>query len=152
MSLEPIASKIIPGARNAQRYLRSFSELYERLSPKGLVPPQAVDLEESLLGAMMIDKSSANRAVEILGDRSIDDSPFYREAHTLIYRSMIALDNRSEPVDLLTVKNQLSIDGNLENIGGPSYLVELTTKVVTTVNVESYAKIVLEKQIGRAHV
>jgi replicative DNA helicase len=149
LSLEPIASKIIPGARSARLYLKSFSELYEKLSPKGLVPPQAVDLEESLLGAMMIDKSSANRAVEILGDRSIDDSPFYREAHTLIYRSMIALDNRSEPIDLLTVKNQLSIDGKLEEIGGPSYLVELTTKVVTTVNVESYARIVLEKYIAR---
>jgi replicative DNA helicase len=149
LSLEPIASKIIPGARSARLYLKSFSELYEKLSPKGLVPPQAVDLEESLLGAMMIDKSSANRAVEILGDRSIDDSPFYRDAHTLIYRSMIALDNRSEPIDLLTVKNQLSIDGKLEEIGGPSFLVELTTKVVTTVNVESYARIVIEKHIAR---
>jgi len=149
VSLQPIQTNIIPGARNARRYLQSFSELYEKLSPKGLIPPQAVDLEESLLGAMMIDKSSANRAVEILGDRSIDDSPFYRDAHTLIYRSMIALDNRSEPIDLLTVKNQLALDGKLEEIGGPAYLVELTSKVVTTVNVESYARIVLEKYIAR---
>jgi replicative DNA helicase len=149
VSLQPIQTNTQPGARSARLYLKSFSELYEKLSPKGLVPPQALDLEESLLGAMMIDKSSANRAVEILGDRSLDDSPFYRDAHTLIYRSMIALDNRSEPIDLLTVKNQLALDGKLEEMGGPAYLVELTSKVVTTVNVESYARIILEKYIAR---
>jgi len=149
VSLQPIQTNTQPGARSARVYLKSFSELYEKLSPKGLVPPQALDLEEALLGAMMIDKSSANRAVEILGDRSIDDSPFYRDAHTLIYRSMIALDNRSEPIDLLTVKNQLSLDGKLEEIGGPAYLVDLTSKVVTTVNVETYAKIIQEKYVAR---
>lgn len=149
MSLQPIQPNVLPGARSARLYLKSFSELYEKLSPKGFLPPQAVDLEEALLGAMMIDKASANRAVEILGDRSLDDSPFYRDAHTLIYRSMIQLDNRSEPIDLLTVKNQLALDGKLEEIGGPAYLVELTSKVVTTVNVESYARIILEKYIAR---
>ncbi len=149
MSLEPIQPKIIPGAKNTRLYLKSFSELYEKLSPHGLIPPQAVDLEEALLGAMMLDKSSANRGIEVLGDRSLDDSPFYRDAHTTIYRAMLTLDHRSEPIDLLTVKTQLSMDGKLEEVGGPAYLVELTSKVVTTVNIESYARIILEKYVAR---
>src|ERR1035437_2651042 len=98
---------------------------------------------------MMIDKTSANKALEIMGDRGYDDSPFYRDAHTMIYRAMITLDNRAEPIDLLTVTNQLRLDGRLDEIGGPSYLVELTTQVVTTVNIESHARVVLEKHIAR---
>lgn len=149
MSLEPIPQKVIPGFRQSRNYLKSFSELFEKLAPGGLVPPQAVEFEQSLLGAIMIDKTSANKALEILGDRSHDDSPFYREAHTTIYRAMVTLDNRSEPIDLLTVTNQLRLDGKLDDVGGPSYLVELTTQVVTTVNVESHARVILEKYIAR---
>jgi replicative DNA helicase len=149
VSLEPIPQKIIPGFRSTKNYLRTFSELYEKLSPNGLLPPQAIEFEQSLLGAMLIDKSAVNKALEILGDRSLEDSPFYRMAHTLVYRAMIALDNRNEPIDLLTVTNQLRLDGQLEGAGGPSYLVELTTRVVTTVNVESHARVILEKHIAR---
>jgi replicative DNA helicase len=140
---------MIPGTRNARTYLKTFSELMDKLAPQGLVPPQALDLEQSLLGSMMLDKSAINRVVEVLGDRALDDSPFYREAHTMIYRAIVALDNRAEAVDLLTVTNQLRLDGKLEEVGGSSYLVELTTRVVTTANVESHARIILEKYIGR---
>ena len=149
MSLEPIPQKVSPGYRNSRNYLKSFSELYEKLSPVGLVPPQAVQFEQSLLGAMMIDKSSANKALEVLGDRGHDNSPFYRDIHTSIYRAMITLDNRNEPIDLLTVTNQLRFDGKIDEVGGPSYLVELTTQVVTTVNIESHARVILEKHIAR---
>jgi len=149
VSLEPIPQKIIPGFRNTKTYLKSFSDLFDKLSPGGLVPPQAIEFEQSLLGAMMIDKTSSNKAMEVLGDRGHDNSPFYREAHTLIYRAMVSLDNRNEPIDLLTVTNQLRLDGKLEEVGGPSYLVELTTQVVTTVNIESHARVVLEKHIAR---
>ena len=149
LSLEPIPQKIIPGFRNAKTYLKTFSELFDKLSPGGLLPPQAIELEQSVLGAMMIDKTSVNRVVEIIGDRSLDDSPFYRDAHTMIYRAVVSLDARGEAVDLLTITNQLRLDGKLDEVGGPSYLVELTTQVVTTANVESHARIIVEKYIAR---
>lgn len=149
MSLEPIQQKTMPGSRNARTYLKTFSELMDKLAPQGLLPPQAIELEQSLLGSMMLDKSAINRVVEVLGDRSLDDSPFYREPHTMIYRAIVALDNRSEAVDLLTVTNQLRLDGKLDEAGGSGYLAELTTRVVTTANVESHARIILEKYIGR---
>lgn len=129
--------------------LRSWAELYEKLSPTGLLPPQCVDLEEALLGACMIDKSSANRAFSIIGPRNADTTPFYHNNNSFIWFAMTALAERGEPIDLMTVKNQLSLDGKLEAVGGPAYLVELTSKVVTTVNVESYSRIVLEKYVAR---
>lgn len=137
------------GARPARNYLRSFSELYDRVAGTGLIPPQAVEVEQSLLGAMMIDKTAANRVMEVLGDRTLEDSPFYREAHTAVYRAILALDAKSEPIDLLSVTNRLRVDGTLEEIGGPSYLVELTSKVVTTANVEAHSRLILEKYLAR---
>lgn len=138
-----------PKPQSTRLYLKSMQSLYEKLSPVGLVPPQAVDQEESMLGAMMIDRSSSNRVISIIGDRSFDNSPFYRECNTYVYLSMLSLSNRNEPIDLLTVKSQLVTDGKLEAIGGPAYLVDLTSKVVTTVNVESYARIILEMYMKR---
>ena len=149
MSLDPIPQKIIPGARGAKNYLRSFSELYDRLAGEGLVPPQSIDVEQSVLGAMMIDKTAANRVLEIIGERSYEDSPFYRESHTVIYQAMTAIDARSEAIDLISVTNQLRLNGKLEVSGGSSYLVELTTRVVTTANVENHSRIILEKFISR---
>ncbi len=128
---------------------KSIADFYERLVPKGLVPPQCVDLEESMLGAMMISEEVPSKVFGIIGDRTEEDSPFYRDAHTLIYRTMLTLYRAKEPVDLLTVKSQLVTDGKIDDCGGVSYLLELTTKVVTTVNVESYARIILEKYIAR---
>ncbi len=149
MSVLPIQPKEPSGRRNSRAYLRSFSELLERASGSGLVPPQAVEIEQSLLGAMMIDKVAANRVMEVLGDRTLEDSPFYREGHTAIYRAMIDLDSKSEPIDLLSVTGRLRLNGTLEDIGGPAYLVELTSKVVTTANVEAHARMLLEKFLAR---
>ena len=132
MSVIPIQAKEAPGSRTSRNYLRSFSELYDRVAGTGLVPPQALEIEQSILGAMMIDKTAANRVMEVLGERTLEDSPFYREAHTAIYRAILALDTKSEPIDLLSVTSRLRLDGALEDAGGPSYLVELTSKVVTT--------------------
>lgn len=129
-------------------FFKGFADLYEKLAPKGYIPPQDVELEESLLGACMIDKPAANKTVQMIGVRTEDDSPFYRDVHTTIYLSMLKLYEK-DSIDLMTVKNQLLIDGKLEEIGGPAYLVGLTSKVVTTVNVESYARIILEKYTAR---
>lgn len=147
--MDLIPQKIVPGFRSAKTYLNSFADLFDRLAVNGLIPPQSVDVERSILGAMMIDKTAVNRVVELIGDRTLEDSPFYREQHTHIYRSILSLDERSEPVDLLSVTNQLRQDGKLDMIGGPAYLVELTSEVVTTANVETHAKIILEKHISR---
>ncbi len=149
MSVIPIQPKETVGKRQSRAYLRSFSELFERISGSGLVPPQAIEIEESLLGAMMIDKVAANRALEVLGDRTLEDSPFYREAHTAIYRAMVDLDSKGEPIDVLSVTSRLRLNGTLEEAGGPAYLVDLTSKVVTTANVEAHSRLLLEKYLGR---
>lgn len=149
MSLLPIKSKDAPGARQSRNYLRSFSELYEHVAGTGLVPPQALEIEQSILGAMMIDKTAANRVLEVIGDRTLEDSPFYREAHTAIYRAITALDEKRESIDLMSVTQRLRFDGALEECGGPAYLVELTSKVVTTANVEAHARLILEKYLAR---
>lgn len=149
MSVIPIPSKELPGSRQSRNYLRSFSELYDRVAGTGLVPPQVLEVEQSLLGAMMIDKMAANKVMEILGDRTAEDSPFYRDAHTAIYRAIVTLDTKSEPIDILSVTNRLKVDGSLDEVGGPAYLVELTSKVVTTANVEAHARLILEKFLAR---
>jgi replicative DNA helicase len=128
-------------------YLKNFADLYERLSPRGLTPPQAVELEESLLGSMLISQKAARTALDVIGPRTEYDSPFYRDAHTLIYLGIASME--TDAIDLLTVKDCLEKRGTLEKVGGAAYLVELTTKVVTTVNTEEYVRIVLEKYLGR---
>ena len=148
MSVIPIQAKETIGKRQSRAYLKSFSELYERVSGSGLIPPQAVEIEQSLIGAMMIDKVAANKVMEVLGDRTLEDSPFYRDGHTAIYRAMVDLDSKSEPIDLLSVTSRLRLNGTLEEIGGPSYLVELTSKVVTTANVEAHSRLLLEKYLS----
>ncbi len=149
MSVIPIQAKETIGKRQSRAYLKSFSELYERVSGTGLIPPQAVEIEQSLIGAMMIDKVAANKVMEVLGDRTLEDSPFYRDGHTAIYRAMVDLDSKSEPIDLLSVTSRLRLNGTLEEIGGPAYLVELTSKVVTTANVEAHSRLLLEKYLAR---
>jgi replicative DNA helicase len=110
----------------------------------GRVPPQAVDVEMAVLGAMLIEKGAIAKAIEIL-----DDSSFYKPAHQRIFAAMIALFERSEPVDLITLIEELRRRGELEKIGGEYYLSELTTRVTTAANMEYHAHIVLEKALMR---
>ena len=113
-------------------------------SGEGRVPPQAVDVEMAVLGAMMLDKGAIAKAIEIL-----DDTSFYKPAHQRIFAAMIGLFERSEPVDLITLVEELRRRGELDKIGGEYYLTELTTKVTTAANVEYHAHIVLEKALMR---
>ena len=110
----------------------------------GRVPPQAVDVEMAVLGAMLIEKGAIAKAIEIL-----DDSSFYKPAHQRIFAAMIALFERSEPVDLITLIEELRRRGELEKVGGEYYLTELTTRVTTAANMEYHAHIVLEKALMR---
>jgi replicative DNA helicase len=111
---------------------------------EGRIPPQAVDVEMAVLGAMLLDKGAIAKALEIL-----DDSSFYKPAHARIFAGMIALFDRSEPVDLITLIDELRRRGELDAVGGEYYLTELTTHVTTAANVEYHAHIVLEKALMR---
>ena len=111
---------------------------------KGKIPPQAIELEEAVLGAMMIDKKGVDDVIDIL-----HADAFYKEAHQLIYEAIFNLFQNSEPTDLLTVANQLRKNGNLDLVGGDFYLVGLTQKVSSSAHIEFHARIILQKYIQR---
>jgi replicative DNA helicase len=106
----------------------------------GRVPPQAVDVEEAILGAMFLDESAVARVVELL-----DETCFYKEAHRIVFSAMMRLYERAEPVDLITVIEELKRSSQLDRIGGSFYLTGLAQKVPSASNVAHYAKIVLDK-------
>ncbi len=110
----------------------------------GKMPPQAVDLEEAVLGALMLERDALTTVIDILKPES-----FYRESHQEIFQAIVELFNNSEPVDILTVTNQLRKRGKLEFAGGAYYITELTTKVNSAANVEYHARIITEKAIKR---
>lgn len=112
---------------------------------RGKIPPQAVDLEEVVLGAMMIDKKGVDEVIDIL-----HPEVFYKDAHRFIYEAIFKLFESSEPVDLLTVSSQLKKDGHLEAIGGDFYLIKLTQKVASSAHIEFHARIILQKYIQRS--
>jgi replicative DNA helicase len=109
------------------------------------LPPQSIEAEESVLGGVLLDNNSLDRALEIL---TADD--FYREAHRKIMRAMIDLNQRNEPVDLITLAEALKGRGELQEIGGAAYLGELADKVPTAANVAYYARIVHQKSMLRS--
>ena len=110
----------------------------------GKIPPQARELEEAILGAIMLEKTAFDVATEILSPAC-----FYVEAHQRIYECMPALSNKPSPIDLLTVVEELRFNGNLEFVGGPYYLTKLTNAVVSTANIEAHCRIVVQKFIQR---
>ncbi len=110
----------------------------------GKLQPQAIPLEEAVLGALMLDKDALSIVIDIIRAES-----FYTEAHQAIYKAMLALFEKSQPVDLLTVTEQVKKQGELEKIGGPYYLVELTNRVASSANIEYHARIIAQKHIQR---
>ncbi len=110
----------------------------------GKVQPQALPLEEAVLGAIMLDKEALPIVLDILSPES-----FYSDPHNLIYKAMLRLFERSQPIDLLTVTEELKKSGDIDTIGGPYYLVELTNKVASAANIEYHARIIAQKHIQR---
>lgn len=108
------------------------------------LPPQAVDLEEAVLGALMIEKDALTAVADILRPDS-----FYKEAHVRIYTAIITLFADSEPIDMLTVTAKLRSTGELELIGGAQYIMELTSKVNSAANIEFHARIISQAFIKR---
>src|ERR1051325_1554497 len=116
----------------------------DRLVPFDRIPPQSLEMEQATLGAMLIERAAIEKAAEILRP---DD--FYRDAHRMIFEAILTLVGKDEPVDLLTVQEQLRLQDQLESIGGAPYLFQLTDAVPTAANAEYYARIVEEKAILR---
>jgi len=110
----------------------------------GKVMPQAVGLEEAVLGAIMLDKDGLPSVIEILKKES-----FYVPAHQEIYEVMLSLFEKSQPIDLLTVHEMLKKIDKIDEVGGINYLMELTNKVASAANVEFHARIVVQKYIQR---
>ncbi|HOP58350.1 MAG TPA: replicative DNA helicase [Bacteroidales bacterium] len=110
----------------------------------GRVPPQAIDMEEAVLGAIMLEKEAAIAIIDILKPES-----FYKDAHRKIFKAVLDLSAREYPVDLYTVTDELRSHNELESVGGPLYLTQLTSKVVSAANVEYHARIVAQKYIQR---
>ncbi len=110
----------------------------------GKVPPQAIELEEAVLGAMMLEKDAVSAVIDILSP-----AVFYKESHQKIYAAIQKLFGKSEPIDILTVTNELKSSGDLEIVGGPYYITSLTSRIASAANVEYHARIILQKHIQR---
>jgi replicative DNA helicase len=110
----------------------------------GKLPPQALDLEEAVLGAMMLEKNAVNDAIDILKPES-----FYKDAHQRIFSAIQELFQQSQPIDILTVTARLRQNGELDVVGGPYYISQLTNRVASAANVEYHARIISQKHILR---
>ena len=110
----------------------------------GKLPPQAVDIEEAVLGALMLERDALSTVIDILHPES-----FYKEAHSKIYEAIVQLFNHSEPVDIKTVVHQLRRNGTLEIVGGAYYIADLTARVNSAANIEYHARIISEQSIKR---
>lgn len=110
----------------------------------GKLPPQAPDIEEAVLGALMLEKHAISVIAEILKPES-----FYKDSHAIIYEAIISLFNRSEPIDILTVTSELRKNGKLDLVGGAYYITSLTNRVSSAANIEYHARIVAQKFLQR---
>src|SRR5262245_43600785 len=106
--------------------------------------PHNLEAEKCVLGAILINNHAFNQAAEV-----IDAGDFFRDAHRRIFEKMVGLSERSEPVDLVTLKDELGRAGELDEVGGPAYIAALTDGVPRSANVEYYARIVKEKSTLR---
>ncbi|MGN1327391.1 MAG: replicative DNA helicase [Clostridia bacterium] len=110
----------------------------------GKVPPQDIEAEQAVIGSMLTDQDAVISATE-----KLKPEDFYREDNKLIYSAILNIYNRAEPIDIITLKAELSSMGKLEAVGGLEYIVELPEKVPTTANVDRYIKIVEDKAMLR---
>ncbi len=110
----------------------------------GKIPPQAIDLEEAVLGAIMLEKDALTAVLDILKAEM-----FYKEAHQKIYKAILGLFEKSESIDILTVTNQLKKNGELEIVGGAYYITQLTSRVASSANIEYHTRIISQKYLQR---
>jgi replicative DNA helicase len=118
------------------------TDIIEKLPPQ--VPPQASGAERAVLGGILLEPEAATRAIEVVLPEA-----FYHPAHARIYRAMVGLFVKHEPIDVMTLSEELRKSGDLESAGGMTFLTELVDSVPSAANIEHYAKIVLDKFILR---
>ncbi|MCD6092207.1 MAG: replicative DNA helicase [Bacteroidales bacterium] len=114
------------------------------IAGSGKIPPQALDFEEAVLGALMLEKNALTAVIDIL-----EPEVFYKQAHQKIFKAIQKLFASTEPIDILTVSNRLKSDGELEEVGGAYYITQLTNRVASSANIEFHARILLQKYVQR---
>lgn len=115
------------------------------VSEAGKLPPQAIDIEEAVLGAMLLEKNAINDAIDILQPDS-----FYKPAHQKIFAAILELFAGSESIDILSVTERLRKKGELQLVGGPGYIAQLTNRIASAAHIEYHARIISEKFILRS--
>ena len=130
--------------QNKDRRARRKSSIDLSTMVYGKVPPQARELEEAVLGAIMLEKSAFDTIIEILRPEC-----FYVDAHQEIFKSFQSLAQKSLPIDMLTVVEELKVQEKLDEVGGPYFITKLTNAVVSTANIEAHSRIILQKFIQR---
>lgn len=128
--------------QNKSKYQRKVQQAAADFG--GRIPPRDKDLEEAVLGALMLEKDAYTIVCDILKPEC-----FYEPAHRKIYESIQHLGAAQKPIDMLTVTEQLRLDGTLDEVGGPVYISELTSRVLSGANVEYHARIVAQKYLAR---
>lgn len=123
---------------------RKKQEQNQDLNLSGKLQPQALELEEAVLGALLLEKT-AYQAI----DNIISEEDFYSETHRSIFSAILKLVGKREPIDMLTVIEQLKRTGELDSIGGPVYIAQLTNKVASASHIEYHARIIAQKAIAR---
>lgn len=114
------------------------------ISPDGKLPPQAIELEQAVLGALMIDNDALSNSIELLKPES-----FYQTEHQKVFSAIEDLFNNTQPVDILTVTNLLKQKGDLKDVGGAAFVSKLTERVASAANIETHARIIAQKFIQR---
>ena len=133
-----MAKQYSPKEKNAQAAADLMTD------PASIVPPQAVELEEAVLGALMLEKDAV---IEVQG--LLTPEAFYKETHQIIYKAILDLSMELKPIDLYTVTEKLKQIKKLTAVGGASYLAQLTQKVGSAAHVEFHAKIIAQKYVQR---
>ncbi len=135
-----------PAKKTRDKYKKSnaVTNFSQNVFEHGKVPPQAIDLEEAVLGALMLEQNALSAVIDIL-----KPEVFYKESHQLIFAAIQRLFSRSEPIDILTITSELKKSGELEIVGGPYYITQLTNRVASAANIEFHARIITQKFIQR---
>jgi len=137
-------SSNITGNQDKVKRRLQKNQLATAFMEHGRVPPQAVDLEEAVLGSVMLEKDALSTVIDALSPEA-----FYKESHQRIFAAVHRLFTKSEPVDILTVTAELKSSGELELVGGAYYITQLTNRVASTANIEFHARIITQKYIQR---
>ena len=124
--------------------LKKSNNKNDKIIPADVKPPSAPEIEASVLGAMMIEKEAVPKAIELLKPES-----FYLKSHSLIFEAMLSLFESDEPIDTVTLYEELKKREQLDEVGGAIYLSNLSQNISSAANIDYHAKIIIEKQILR---